>query len=117
MSFPILPLPAFLLDWYPKLQELHETSAAIFTVSFGFFGLFIIALWASFDPNKEAFFGGTARDRMKMGYALLGGAVLASIFGLYLASLFVLMMGAYVLYALFTSARVVFFQRPRRITS
>lgn len=110
MSLPVIPLPNFLLNWYPNLQKIHESSAIMTAFAFGFVGLFIIALWATANPSDEAFFGGTARDRMRAGYGFLGVAILSCIFGAYLSAIFFLVILVYMIYAMIITAKASFFQ-------
>lgn len=111
MQFPLVPLPNFLLNWYPKLQELHSTSGEILGVVCVIVGLLIIMLWAGNNPDEECPFGGTVRNRMQMGFIFLGVAIFAYTLGLYFTGLLFVALCAYVLYAVSSSARVIFFRR------
>ena len=103
MSFPLVPLPAFLVAQYPNLANEHQVVAGSIAILSGFFGLFIIMMHALNSDREDA------RGWITMGFLFLGVAGLACVFGLYFAVILFGSLGGYLVYSVFSGARLVLF--------
>jgi len=117
MDFPLIPLPKFLLNIFDNMENLHSESSFIFALMCGIFGLLLILMWSPYNDNldEKLPLGGTIKDRVKLGFILLGMSLLSLVFGLYLIVPIYAAFAVYGLCALVSSFKNVFIGNKERV--